>query len=166
MSISVDGLESTLKALQKIQPEVKKQFFKDAKKIVKPAIDEAKGAYRSDYLSGMSRAWKDKDRGIMLFPYNQLLASKGVAVATSLSKKQDAILTITQKDIGASILDMAGKRSNKRNFGSNLTAISDTPSRVMWRAYENNAGPIENEMKQSVDEVMARVSQLTKALVL
>ena len=166
MSISVDGLESTLKTLQKIQPEVKKQFFKDAKKIVKPAIDEAKGAYRSGYLSGMSRAWKDKDRGIMLFPYNQSAASKGVTVLTSLSKKQDAILTITQKDIGASILDMAGKRSNKRNFGSNLTAVSDSPSRVMWRAYENNAGPIEAEMSKSVDEVMARVSQLTKALVL
>lgn len=166
MSISVDGLESTLKALQKIQPEVKKQFFKDAKQIVKPAVNEAKGAYRSDYLSGMSRAWKDKDRGILLFPYNQLAASKGVAVATSLSKKQDAILTITQKDIGASILDMAGKRSNKRNFGSNLTAISDPPSRVMWRAYENNAGPIEAEMSKSVDEVMTRVSALTKALVL
>ena len=166
MSISVDGLESTLKALQKIQPEVKKQFFKDAKQIVKPAVDEAKGAYRSDYLSGMSRAWKDKDRGILLFPYNQLAASKGVAVATSLSKKQDAILTITQKDIGASILDMAGKRSNKRNFGSNLTAVSDPPSRVMWRAYENNAGAIENQMSKSVDEVMARVSALTKALVL
>jgi hypothetical protein len=166
MTMQVQGLESTLKALQKIQPEVKKQFFKDAKKIVKPAIDEAKGAYRSGYLSGMSRAWKDKDRGIMLFPYNQLSASKGVAVATSLSKKQDAILTITQKDIAASILDMAGKRSNKRNFGSNLTAISDPPSRVMWRSYEQHAGAIEDEMSKSVDEVMTRVSALTKALVL
>jgi hypothetical protein len=166
MTMQVQGLESTLKALQKIQPEVKKQFFKDAKQIVKPAIDEAKGAYRSDYLSGMSRAWKDKDRGIMLFPYNQLSASKGVKFETSLSKKKDAVLTITQKDIGASILDMAGKRSNKRNFGSNLTAISDPPSRVMWRAYENNAGAIEDQMSKSVDEVMARVSQLTKALVL
>lgn len=166
MTMQVQGLESTLKALQKIQPEVKKQFFKDAKRIVKPAIDEAKGAYRSDYLSGMSRAWKDKDRGILLFPYNQSAASKGVAVQTSLSKKQDAVLTITQKDIGASILDMAGKRSNKRNFGSNLTAISDPPSRVMWRAYEQHAGAIEDEMRQSVDEVMKRISGLTKALVL
>lgn len=166
MSMQVQGLESTLKALQKIKPEVKKQFFKDAKKIVKPAVDEAKGAYRSDYLSGMTRAWKDKDRGILLFPYNQASASRGVAVSTSLSKKQDAVLTITQKDIGASILDMAGKRSNKRNFGSNLTAVSDTPSRVMWRAYEQHAGAIEDEMSKSVDEVMARISDLQKAVFL
>jgi hypothetical protein len=162
MSISVDGLESTLKALQKIQPEVKKQFFKDAKKIVKPAIDEAKGAYRSDYLSGMSRAWAPSGRSIL--PWNQSTAVKGVAVSTSLSKKQDAVLTITQKDAAAAIFDMAGKRTSNP-LGNALNAFQ-TPSRVMWRAYENNAGPIENEMKQSVDEVMARINQLTKALVL
>ena len=162
MSISVDGLESTLKALQKIQPEVKKQFFKDAKKIVKPAIDEAKGAYRSDYLSGMSRAWAPSGRSI--FPWNQSTAVKGVAVSTSLSKKQDAVLTIVQKDAAAAIFDMAGKRTTNP-LGNALNAFQ-TPSRVMWRAYENNAGPIEAEMSKSVDEVMARVSQLTKALVL
>ena len=162
MSISVDGLESTLKALQKIQPEVKKQFFKDAKKIVKPAIDEAKGAYRSGYLSGMSRAWAPSGRSI--FPWSQGTAVKGVAVVTSLSKKQDAVLTIVQKDAAAAIFDMAGKRTTNP-LGNALNAFQ-TPSRVMWRAYENNAGPIETEMKQSVDEVMARVSQLTKALVL
>ena len=166
MTMQVQGLESTLKALQKIKPEVKKQFFADAKQIVKPAIDEAKNAYRSDYLSGMSRAWKDKDRGILLFPYNQGAASKGVAVQTSLSKKQDAVISIVQKDIGASILDMAGKRSNKRNFASNLTAISDPPSRVMWRSYEKHAGQVEDQMSKSVDEVMKRITATTKALVL
>lgn len=166
MSMQIQGLESTLKALKKVKPEVQKQFFKDAKKIVRPAVDEAKNAYRSDYLSGMTRAWKDKDRGILLFPYNQGASSKGVTVATSLSKKQDAIINIIQKDIGASILDMAGKRSNKRNFGSNLTAVSDPPSRVMWRSYEKHAGQVESEMEKSVDEVMKQISQLTKALVL
>ena len=162
MSISVDGLESTLKTLQKIQPEVKKQFFKDAKLIVKPAIDEAKGAYRSDYLSGMSRAWAPSGRSI--FPWSQSSAVKGVAVVTSLSKKQDAVLTIVQKDAAAAIFDMAGKRTTNP-LGNALNAFQ-TPSRVMWRAYENNAGPIEAEMSKSVDEVMARVSQLTKVLVL
>lgn len=166
MTMQVQGLESTLKALQKIQPEFKKQFFKDAKEIVKPAVDEAKNAYRSDYLSGMSRAWKDKDRGILLFPYNQGAASKGVAVSTSLSKKQDAVISIVQKDIGASILDMAGKRSNKRNFGSNLTAVSDPPSRVMWRSYEKHAGQVEDQMSKSVNEVMSRINALEKRLIL
>ena len=74
MTMQVQGLESTLKTLQKIQPEVKKQFFKDAKQIVKPAVDEAKGAYRSDYLSGMTRAWSPGGRPI--FPWNLGAAQK------------------------------------------------------------------------------------------
>lgn len=162
MSMQVQGLESTLKALKKVQPEVQKQFFKDAKQIVKPAVNEAKSAYRTDYLSGMTRAWSPGGRSI--FPWSQSAAVRGVGVSTSLSKKKDAILTIAQKDAGASILDMAGKKSSNR-LGEALNAFG-TPSRVMWRAYEQHAGQIESEMKVSVDEVMAQISQLTKALVL
>jgi len=160
--MQVQGLESTLKALQKIQPEVKKQFFKDAKQIVRPAVDEAKNAYRSDYLSGMTRAWAPGGRPI--FPWNQSSASRGVAVTTSLSKKQDAVLTITQKDAAAAIFDIAGKSTPNR-FGDALNAFN-TPSRVMWRSYEQHAGAIEDQMRQSVDEVMKQISALTKRLVL
>ena len=162
MTMQVQGLESTLKVLQKIQPEVKKQFFKDAKQIVRPAVDEAKNAYRSDYLSGMTRAWAPGGRPI--FPWNQQSASKGVAVTTSLSKKQDAVLTFTQKDAAASIFDIAVKMTNNRLVNA-LNAFN-TPSRVMWRAYEQHAGAIEDEMSKSVDEVMARINQLQKAVFL
>jgi len=162
VTMQVQGLESTLKALQKIQPEVKKKFFKDAKQIVRPAVDEAKGAYRSDYLSGMSRAWKVGGR--TLFPWNQSSAVKGVGVSTSLSKKQDAVLTFTQKDAGASIFDIAGKRTDNR-LGNALNAFN-TPSRVMWRSYEQHAGAIEAEMSKSVDEVMTRINALEKLVIL
>jgi hypothetical protein len=162
MTMQVQGLESTLKVLQKIQPEVKKQFFKDAKQIVRPAIDEAKNAYRSDYLSGMTRAWAPGGRPI--FPWSQPKASKGVAVATSLSKKQDAVLTIVQKDAAAAIFDMAGKKTSNP-LGNALNAFQ-TPSRVMWRSYEQHAGAIEAEMKKSVDEVMGRINALEKMVIL
>lgn len=162
MSMQIQGLESTLKVLQKTKPEVKKQFFKDAKQIVKPAVDEAKNAYRSDYLSGMTRAWAPGGRPI--FPWNQASAKKGVGVSTSLSKKQDAILTIVQKDAAAAIFDIAGKSTSNR-FGNALNAFN-APSRVMWRSYEQHSGAIEAEMSKSVDEVMARINQLQKAVFL
>jgi hypothetical protein len=162
VSIEVQGLESTLKALQQIQPELKKEFFKDAKQIVRPAVDQAKGAYRSDYLSGMTRAWSPNGRTI--FPWSQSKASRGVTVATSLSKKKDAILTFVQKDPAAAIFDIAGKRSSNR-LGDALNAF-ETPSRVMWRAYEDNAGRIEAEMEVSVEAVMKRISALEKKVLL
>ena len=170
MSISVDGLESTLKALQKIQPEVKKQFFKDAKKILKVAVDEAKTLYPAEdstrknggFPSGLSRAWKPGGRP--LFPYSQEKAVQGVKIETSLSKKKDAVLTIVNKDGAASVIDYAGTKTSNA-LGAALNGWATKP-RVMWRAYENNAGKIEAELQSSCDEVMAQINQLTKALVL
>lgn len=169
MSISVDGLESTLKALKKVQPEVQKQFFKDAKKILKPVVDEAKKLYpygdptkkNGAWPSGISRTWAPGGRG--LFPYVQSAAVRGISVKTSLSKKKDAVLTIVNKDAAASIVEFAG--TNPNALSRALDGWGNKP-RVMWRAYENNAGQVESEMKQSVDQVMAQISQLTKALVL
>ena len=170
MSISVDGLESTLKALQKVKPEVKKQFFKDAKKILKPVIDEAKSLYPAQdatknnggFPSGLSRAWAPGGRS--LFPYNRTAAISGIKIETSLSKKKDAVLTIVQKDGAATVIDYAGLNNNNA-LGRALNGLSNRP-RVMWRAYENNAGAIEAELAMSVDEVMKQINQLTKAMVL
>jgi len=169
MSISVDGLESTLKALKKVKPEVQKQFFKDAKKILKPVVDEAKQLYpygdptkkNGSWPSGISRTWAPGGRG--LFPYVQSAAVRGISVKTSLSKKNDAVLTIVNKDAAASVVEFAG--TNPNALSRALDGWGNKP-RVMWRAYENNAGQVETEMKQSVDEVMAQINQLTKALVL
>jgi hypothetical protein len=169
MSMQIQGLESTLKALKKVKPEVQKQFFKDAKKILKPVVDEAKQLYpygdsskkNGGWPSGISRTWAPGGRG--LFPYVQSAAVRGISVKTSLSKKNDAVLTIVNRDAAASIVEFAGTNPNR--LADALNGWGEKP-RVMWRAYENNAGQVESEMKQSVDQVMAQISQLTKALVL
>lgn len=98
-----------------------------------------------------------------MFPYVQSAAVRGISVKTSLSKKNDAVLTIVNKDAAASIVEFAGTNPNR--LADALNNWGQKP-RVMWRAYENNAGQVESEMKQSVDQVMAQISQLTKTLVL
>lgn len=169
MSMKIQGLESTLKVLKKVQPEVQKQFFKDAKKILKPVVDEAKKLYpygdptkkNGSWPSGMSRTWAPGGRP--LFPYVQGTAIRGVKVETSLSKKKDAVLSIVNKDAAASIVEFAGTNPNR--LADALNGWASKP-RVMWRAYENNAGAVEAEMKVSVDEVMARITELQKAVFL
>ena len=170
MTMQVQGLESTLKALQKIQPEVKKQFFKDAKKILRVAVDEAKSLYPAEDAtknngglpSGLSRAWAPGGRS--LFPYSQEKPVAGVKIETSLSKKKDAVLTIVNKDGAASVIDYAGLNNNNA-LGRALNGLASRP-RIMWRAYENNAGKIEAEMKLSVDDVMSRINALEKLVIL
>jgi len=62
------------------------------------------------------------------------------------------------------VIDYAGtKTSNALGVALNGWA---TKPRVMWRAYENNAGKIEAELQLSCDEVMARISALEKRLIL
>ena len=170
MTMQVQGLESTLKVLQKIQPEVKTQFFKDAKKILKVVVEDAKSLYPTEdatkknagFPSGLSRAWAPGGRP--LFPYSQDKAVKDVKIETSLSKKKDAVLTIIQKDGAASVIDYAGTKTTNA-LGRALNGWETKP-RVMWRSYENNAGAVEAEMKVSVDEVMKRISALQKAVFL
>ena len=162
MTMKVQGLESTLKVLNQIQPDVKKQFFKDARNILKPAVDEAKNLYRDNYLSGMGRRWAPGGRTI--FPYDKSAAVKNVKIETSLSRKKDAVLTIVQKDVAATVLDTAGKITSNA-LGRALNTIVAHP-RVMWRAYESNAGQIEREMSASVDDVMKRISALEKMVFL
>ena len=169
MSMQIQGLESTLKVLKTVQPEVQKQFFKDAKKILKPVVDEAKKLYpygdpskkNGAWPSGMSRTWAPGGRG--LFPYLQGTAVRGVRVETSLSKKKDAVLSMFNKDAAASIVEFAGTNPNR--LADALNGWASKP-RVMWRAYENNAGAVEAEMKISVNEVMARITELQKAVFL
>lgn len=169
MSMQVQGLESTLKVLKKVKPEVQKQFFKDAKKILKPVVDEAKQLYpfgdptkkNGAWPSGMSRTWAPSGRPI--FPYSQAVAVRGVKIETSLSKKKDAVLSIVNKDAAASVVEFAGTNPNR--LADALNGWAQKP-RVMWRAYENNAGAVEAEMKVSVDEVMARINELQKAVFL
>jgi hypothetical protein len=170
MTMQVQGLESTLKVLQKIQPEVKKQFFKDAKRILKVAVDEAKSLYPAEdatknnggFPSGLSRAWAPGGRS--LFPYSEDKAVKGVKIETSLSKKKDAVLTIVNKDGAASVIDYAGTKTTNA-LGQALNGWASKP-RIMWRAYENNQGRIEEEMRQSVDDVMKRINALEKMVIL
>jgi len=73
-------------------------------------------------------------------------------------------LTIVQKDAAAAIFDMAGRKTSNP-LGNALNAFQ-IPSRVMWRSYEQHAGAIEAEMSKSVNEVMGRISAITKLVIL
>jgi hypothetical protein len=42
-SVEVSGVKSAIKELRKIDPELRKQFNKDAKEVVRPVIEAAKG---------------------------------------------------------------------------------------------------------------------------
>jgi hypothetical protein len=107
-SVEMSGVKSAIKELRKIDPELRKQFNKDAKAVVRPVIDAAKGNYPSEFLSGMSRPWTQN--GVARFPYVQTKAKSGVKLKVDTRGKAVSIISILQNNPAAAIVDMAGKK--------------------------------------------------------
>ena len=157
--IQVIGVKETIKELRNLDPELRKQFNRDAKKIAAPIIDKAKSDYPTRYLSGMARAWSQ--RGRQLFPYNQRDAQRGVVLKIDTGKRATSTLTIIQKNPAAAIIDMAGQNpgteGRSRNFISAMGFYHGNPSRVMWPAAESKIDQVQNEMIKVVTEAANQV---------
>lgn len=155
-AVEVFGVKEALKELASLDKELRKEINKEAKTIAKPAVDGIKGAYPSQYLSGMSKPWVQ--RGRQLFPYDQTAARKGVQLKIATGKKNVSVIGIQQQDAAAAILDMAGKKGGTNpqgaRFIASLTAMFGEPSRVMWPEYEKNSAGVEQGMLDVVQTVM------------
>jgi len=157
--IQVIGVKETIKELRRLDPELRKQFNRDAKKIAQPVVDKVKGSYPTKYLSGMFRTWSQ--RGRQLFPYSQRDAQRGVVFQIKTSRSAVGILTVIQKNPAAAIVDMAGKAGGDGAKGEQyvraLTLYYGQPSRVMWPAYESTKDQVQREMLDLVREASETV---------
>jgi hypothetical protein len=59
-SVEVFGVKAALKELSALDKDLRKEINAEAKTIAKPAVDGIKGAYPTQYLSGMSKPWVSK----------------------------------------------------------------------------------------------------------
>jgi hypothetical protein len=159
-SVEVFGVKEAIKELRNVDPLYRKQLNKDAKEVAAPAVDDAKGRYPMQFLSGMKYQWAPK--GKVKFPYDQSKAQRGVKVKVDTSKKNQGTIVITQTDPAAAIIDMAGKAGGKGNRGSNFVAQMTRfgpPSRIMWPAYVAHSGDIEKNMVALIETVMEQVNR-------
>jgi hypothetical protein len=154
-SVQVTGVKESLKTLRKTKPEIRRQFNKDARKIVKPIVDEAKQAYPAYIMSGLSRAWQQNGRQI--FPYDQTAAQRNIKVKISTAKKATSVIAVVQQDVAAAVLETAGKR-NPNTFSSNLSNAWRDPMRAMWPAAEDKLPDAQREMVDAIDKVEARIN--------
>lgn len=153
--VEVIGVKEVLKDLRQLDPEMRKQFNKDAKDIVAPLTNDAKGNYPAKYLSGMFGNWTQNAR--KLFPYDQGAARKGVVLKVDTGKRNSSVFTVIQKNPAAAIIDIAGKRSSSV-FVNNLTAFGQ-PSRVMWPAAERNQDQVQKNLLEALDKVAKEIER-------
>jgi len=156
MKTEVLGIRDAVKTLKTLEPEVFKEFRKEAVTALKPITLEAQATLNNAGpapLSGMARKWTVKGRQI--FPYVQTKAVRGVKV--SLRPSKAAFLTVQQKDASGSIFDIAG-RATTNSFGEALTRRFGGASRSMWPAAEAK----EDEVRRNLADLVAGVAAKTE----
>ena len=148
-NIEVVGIKDTLKDLRTLNPEMRKQFARDAKQIAAPITNEAKGNYPQLPLRGMKYRWRQRGRDLL--PWDARRARSGVTVKIDAGRRRNGVITIIQKDPAASIIEFA---SNNNRLGRSLSTLAwGTPARVMWPAADNHLKDVTREMVQAIDKV-------------
>jgi hypothetical protein len=152
--IEVVGAKDTLKALNKIDKQLRKQFNADAKEVAKPAIEEAQRNYVQMPLSGMARKWNANGRQV--FPYDRAKAVRGVKIKVDTSRKSSNAIAIQQTDPGTAIFESAGRATENR-LGNSLGALAPGRTRVLGPSVLRKRGEVEKQMRELVLKASRRV---------
>jgi hypothetical protein len=154
MSVTLDGVKETLRALRKIDPELLKEMNKEIKGVMIPIRDKARG-YAPSPIPGNLYNWSDnaKEKKITartsafrestlggttrrLFPlYNAEVASKGIYYSAAASKRNkngwSSQYIVANASASGAIYETAGRknpagssRSKSNNPGAGAHFIS------------------------------------------
>lgn len=156
MTTQVVGGKEAILALRRIDPELRKQFTRDAKEVAKPATDAVKAAYQTVPLSGMERNWSQNGRKI--FPFTIAGARRGVAVKVDTRRKSENVILIEQRNVGAAVFETAG-RKEVSSLSKNLKIVLPGRTRVIGPVVYSRKHMIEKEMQRLIVRVVALVEK-------
>jgi hypothetical protein len=157
--IEVLGAKDTLKALNRIDKQLRKQFNADAKEVARPAIEEAQRNYVAMPLSGMARKWNTT--GKLAFPYDRAKAVRGVQIKVDTSRKSSNAIAIQQKDPGTAIFEAAGRKT-ENGLGTSLGPLAPGRTRVLGPSVLRKRAAVERQMEQLVLKASRRVQEELK----
>ena len=154
----ITGVKETIKALRRIDPELRKEFNAKYKDAVSPMTNAAKALYDDKrFPSGTKRTWAPGGRKI--FPLTAAKAKTGVKPKINTSYRGGTALYVMQANPAAAVFDIAGRSTGlgaafSAKFGSN-------PSRVMWPVAERH----EKQVKKNVEELVKETTKTVQKLV-
>lgn len=160
-NIEVLGAKDAVRALNKIEPGLRKQFTAQATEIAQPAIDAAISRYQAIGvpLSGMNRNWQSNGR--KLFPFNVNKAMRGVKVKVEGDRRRTAVILLEQRDAATAIFESAGRATQNR-LGDALGPLKPNHTRVLGPALFSRREQVSREMEKAVLEVVHRVNKELK----
>lgn len=156
MTVQVQGLKETLRDLQKLEPELRKQINKDIRRTVKPVADNINSNIPgAPPLSGMDHSGRtgwNRRKAVVV----KMDTRKPRRYVDKPGRTITSVVRITTKDAPTAIVDMAGKAGGsasqapqarrRPNFDNALTSRLGSPSRFMWRDTENQIELVSQEL--------------------
>lgn len=152
-STRVDGLDTVLREIAKIDPEIKKQLRKDARQITKPIIDDAKQRYptvrkKQPPIRGTAYKWENENaRGP--FPFDAARARRGLKFSVEFTKR-GTIIRVRQVDGAAILLENVGKGGNFSGLASAVAFRYGMRDRFLWASAEKKLPAVRDELRDSI----------------
>jgi len=164
------GVKETLRELAKVDRVAANELKRNARKIMQPIVTNAQNKIPDVALSRMSNKWVSSKSGVQLLPWEGDTARKYVKAKTTTKKPKE--FNGVTRDLAAfyvswaggvnMLFDMAGRRNNSV-MAANLTGKFGPPSRIMWRAAEEEAPQVEQNMEEVINALVVltnrRISQ-------
>ena len=186
VSFQVTGIKESLKELNRLAPDLRRQITKDFKTITQPMVNAAKAATPADPpLTGMNRKWKKIKGGV----WNNSQVDRGIQVKIDTRRARKRNLTagaqyetlgafiFQSREVWGIIFDMAGRGgAQDRDFQNrtyngqeyrytwnntlirNLNAKWGEASRYMWPTAIDYQPQMEDAVRTLTERVADDIS--------
>ena len=118
MPVEVKGLSELRRALNKFEPEMKKQLDREIRSFLAPVVKEAR-AYAPQEIPGLSNWTKAQTEGAKFPRYDVSVVRRGIKVKLGASKRNTngfkTLIAIVNNSAAGAIFETAGR---KNPFGS------------------------------------------------
>jgi hypothetical protein len=161
-TVEVVGLKQTINSLRKIDPQLQKDFKADATAIAQPAINAGKAVYTRVPISNFANDWTQKKDGRRIKGFSVDKAQSGVKMRFDTRRNAVGVILIEQKDQGAAIFEVAGRRNSNRLDTSLRIAgypVSAGRTRLIGPAVYKARRGIESEMFKMIQGTITTVQK-------
>jgi hypothetical protein len=188
MSVKLDGVKETIRAIRKIDPELLKEMNKEIKGFMIPIRDKARGyaptaapLYNWDEQTYATRVKKPRETGTRKFPlYQAEAARKGIYYSAAPSKRNkngwSSQYIIANASASGAIYETAGRknpggssrsRSNNPGAGSNFInrmgplygQAQASRGRMIFRAWAEDQGKAQAAVVKAIEKTIAAFNQ-------
>ena len=159
----IEGVKEAIRALRKIDPEMRKTFNTNVRAIALPMTNAMQSNYDDmRFPSGTKRRWSDKSgtSARAIFPLTAAKARRGVKVKIDTNRRSGAAITVMQTNPGAAVFDLA---TNSTPLGEAFSAtFGRSPSRVMWPEAEVHVDDVRDNLVELIHEIEKDISDELK----